>query len=176
MNEQGAVTIRTDFKNSHGDYSRSCSHPMNPGGNARFNVVEFDRVIDKMVLDARQAMVKQFGEPEGYQGPESVAECKAKIALLEIDLEVQKAEVNRLKKELDIRPPDHSAGRGTANEWYQGISSALGVGAGGLNVNLEDCKELIEILKERSAALRQIEAVQKGRFGRMDATVDGKPI
>lgn len=177
MNIQGAVTLRTEFTDRDRKVNRSSTSPLTPGGNERFNVVEFDKVIGAMVDEARGVIVAEFGEPRDYQNPrKTAAEYKERIQSLESELEDQKAEVERLKNRIDIQGSDLVAGGGSASAWYQGINNALGVGAGGLNVKLEDCKHLIEILKERSHALRRIEEFQKGRFGSTDAMVDGKPI
>lgn len=188
MNIQGAVTLRTEFKDRDREVNRSSTSPLLSGGNERFNVVEFDKVIGEMVDEARGAIVAEFGEPRDYQNPrfseasrkevlDRVAEYKRMVASLEDQLGEQLEEVARLKKELDARSPDLVAGGGSANAWYQGISGALGVGAGGFNLKLEECKTAIELLKERSGVLREIEEIHKRQAPwARSIIIDGKPI
>lgn len=181
MNDQGTVRISTSIKSRDREFVRTCSANLCGGGNPAFHIVEFDKNIAEMIQAARESLIAEFGEPRGYVNPwptkESHQGLKDRIAEQQREIERHRGEIERLEAKLDERNAPPPAGGGSANAWYQGISSALGVGAGGFNLKLEDCKSAIELLKERSGVLREIEEIHKRQAPwARSIIIDGKPI
>lgn len=180
MNDQGTVRISTSIRSKDREFVRTCSANLYGGGNPAFHIVEFDKNIAEMIQAARESLIAEFGEPRGYVNPwptrESHQALKDRIAEQQREIERHRGEIERLEAQLDERNAPPPAGGGTASAWYQGISNALGVGPGGLNLKLEDCKSAIGVLKERSATLRKIEEVHKRNAWAENVMIDGKPI